>query len=446
MNSVHPEFATVNMDLIEISDRARTEFGDVRELAASIKTAGLIQPLAVCRQSGDKPYRLIAGERRYRAKKLNEDTTTPVRIYPEGLTPLQLKTIELHENFYRKDFTWLEQIKLQKEIHELQQAIHGIKISTLPDAPGWSMADTAELVNRSKGSVSMDIQLANAVEQFPELFADCKTKSDASKILGKVAESVVRQELAKRVASESRGSDVLRRLSNSYVVSDFFEVAKGLEGGIFNFIEIDPPYAIDLNELKKQNEVSSVSYELEDYHEIEPEQYHNFLPRLLKEAYRLAADHAWMIVWFAPEPWFEQVYNWIREAGWETTRMVGIWTKGHGQTMNPDCRLANSYEMFFYARKGAPVLASPGAVNDFRFSPVAPQKKIHPTQRPVDLMEAIYSTFAFEGSRVLIPCAGSGSGIIAADKCRMSAVATDINGAYKDSYLIMLDEYLNNKS
>jgi ParB/RepB/Spo0J family partition protein len=444
MEATHPEFAIVEMTHIEITDRARQDLGNIKELAESIKAAGLIQPLAVCRQEGNQPFRLIAGERRFRAKELNGDKTTPVRIYPAGISPLQLKVIELHENFYRKEFTWLEQIKLQRDIHELQQQIHGIKVSTLPDAAGWSMADTAEMVGRAKSSVSQDIQLANAVEQFPDLFEGCKNKNDAQKVLNKVAETVVRQELAKRV-TEGRGSDAIRRLSNSYVVGDFFEVAKGMEGGIFNMVEIDPPYAIELNEIKRQNEVSNLTYELDDYKEVERDKYKDFLPSMINEAYRLAADHAWLIVWFAPEPWFEQVYNWIEDAGWKTTRMVGIWTKNNGQTNNPNVRLANAYEMFFYAWKGSPALAKPGSTNIFNYAPVPAQKKIHPTQRPIELMEDIYSTFAFEGSRILIPCAGSGSGIIAADKCRMSALATDINGAYKDSYIMELREYLGEK-
>jgi len=437
------EFATIDIEQIEVQeDRARKDYGDIKELAASIRENGLIQPLAVVRQNDGsaKPFKLLAGERRLLAKKFNGDTTAPVRIFSSNLTDLQMKSIELHENFYRKDFTWIELINLQKEIHELQQQIHGKKISTLPDASGWGMADTAELVGRSKSSVIQDIALATAVEKFPEIFEGCKNKSDATKLLNKIEEISIREELAKRVES-GKGSDLLRRISNSYIVGDFFEVAKKMDKGIFNLIEIDPPYSIDLADIKRQDSMNT-KYDVKDYNEIAAKEYETFMRRMLGECYRLAAEHSWLIVWFAPDPWFAQMNQWITEAGFSTNMMPGIWTKGHGQTMNPNIRLANSYEMFFYAWKGQPALAKPGSINDFRFPTDPPQNKIHPTQRPLNLMSSIYSTFTFEGARILIPCGGSGSGILAAHECKMTAVATEINPAYKDSFLLMLNDYL----
>lgn len=434
-------FESVDINLIDIGDRAREDFGDLDGLASSIKRIGLLQPLVVTRQEGEKPYLLLAGHRRLKAKILNEDTRTQVRIVPGKLSEIEMMTVELHENFYRKDFEWIELVKLQKKIHDLQQAIHGKKISTLPDASGWGVAETANLVNRSRESVQKDIQLANAVEQFPELFDGCKNKSEASKLMSKIQETLLREELSKRV-TENTGSDRLRRISNSYVIGNFFDVAAKMEDSIFNLIEIDPPYSIDLSKVKRQESQVNTQYDLDKYDEITPENYPLFMQTMLKESYRLAKEHAWMIVWFGPEPWFEDMFRWITEAGWNTTRMVGIWTKGHGQSLNPNTRLANSFEMFYYAWKGQPALAKPGTANDFRFPPVPPQHKYHPTQRPMELMTSLYSTFAFEGSRVLIPCAGSGVGILAAEACKMSAVATDINPAYKEPFILEVDNYL----
>ena len=58
--------AMVPLSDIEVSDRARVEMGDLDEFEASLKEQGLAQPLAVYAQTcSDKPYRLIAGGRRY---------------------------------------------------------------------------------------------------------------------------------------------------------------------------------------------------------------------------------------------------------------------------------------------------------------------------------------------------------------------------------------------
>jgi site-specific DNA-methyltransferase (adenine-specific) len=131
------------------------------------------------------------------------------------------------------------------------------------------------------------------------------------------------------------------------------------------------------------------------------------------------------------------MYQWIKGAGFGVTRLCGIWTKGTpGQSMNPSIRLANSYEMFFYAWKGSPALNKAGHGNDFNFPPVPAQQKVHPTERPIELMKDLYETFAFPGSRVLIPFLGSGNGLLAANALGMPAVGFELSRSYKDSFLV----------
>jgi len=125
-------------------------------------------------------------------------------------------------------------------------------------------------------------------------------------------------------------------------------------------------------------------------------------------------------------------------AGFNSTRMCGIWTKPSGQSKRPEMHLANAYEMFFYAWKGRPAINKAGRSNIFSFPPVLPQQKTHPTERPIELMKEIYETFAFPGSRVLIPFLGSGSGLIAASQLDMSPIGFELGKGYRDSFLVKL--------
>ena len=211
---------------------------------------------------------------------------------------------------------------------------------------------------------------------------------------------------------------------------------------MMHLVEIDPPYAIKLMEQKKSEGESQ--YMSTDYNEIPASIYLNGDPHgtwkginlLLKECYRVMADHSWLLIWFAPEPWFDSIYKAIKEAGFETTRMCPIWTKPSGQTKQPEIHLPNSYEMFFYAWKGRPAIARQRSRNTFDYSGVPTQNKVHPTERPIEMMKDIYETFAFPGSRVLIPFAGSGNGIIAAHQSGMTAVGFDLTRGYRDSFLV----------
>lgn len=427
------EVGMIPIKSITISDRTRQEMGDLNGLELSMKESGLIQPLAVVK-SNNGSYRLLAGERRYTILERNKVETVPARIYLEDLSDLEVKIIEKSENFYRKDMEYHEFDKLTLEIHQMQQELHGVKPSG-PGEDGWGTRDTAKLIGyASTATVTEAIKRAQAREAFPELFEGCKSASDASKVLKKVDEAMVKQAIAQKLES-TKSESTLHELSKRFIIKDFFEGVKEIPDGIMHLVEIDPPYAIDLSNKKRKDGESQ--YQLDSYNEVDEHTYPGFLYNTFKECYRVMAQHSWLICWFAPEPWFHVVHEALCVAGFSTTRMCGIWSKGTpGQNMNPSTRLANSYEMFFYAWKGQPALNKAGHGNEFRFSPVPAQQKAHPTERPIELMRELYDTFAFAGSRILIPFLGSGNGILAANEMGMSAVGFELSKSYKDSFLV----------
>jgi site-specific DNA-methyltransferase (adenine-specific) len=53
-------------------------------------------------------------------------------------------------------------------------------------------------------------------------------------------------------------------------------------------------------------------------------------------------------------------------------------------------------------------------------------EKIHPTQKPVELLEKLIKIFTDEGDVIIDPCAGSGSTLIAADNCNRKSFGFEI--------------------
>lgn len=430
--------------VIVAEDRAREIMGDLDALELNMKESGLISPLAV-KHSGNGNFILLAGERRFTVLKRNGVAEIPARIYEEDLTDIEMKIIEKSENFFRKDMEFYELDKLTLEIHQMQQSIHGTKAPG-PNQSGWSVEDTGDMIGGvSKATVSQAIKRAQLREQCPELFDGCKTASDAMGVIKKLDEAVIKQAIAKNLESNKTDNKMLSQLSKVFILRNFFDGVKEIPSGSMHLVEIDPPYAIGLKEAKKK-EGESI-YTLADYNEVPPSNYMNGgkddkwlgMNQVFKECYRVMADHSWLICWFGPEPYFNDIYKGLINAGFETTRMCGIWTKKSGQSMRPEMYLSNSYEMFFYAWKGRPALNKPGRTNIFDYNPVTPQHKSHPTERPIELMKDIYDTFAFPGSRVLIPFLGSGNGLIAAYEVGMSAVGFELGKAYKDSFLVRVN-------
>jgi len=89
---------------------------DLRELADSIKTQGVIQPVTVRKLGYDK-YQLIAGERRLRASQMAGLELIPVFI--RVANDEQMLEMALIENIHRKDLNAIEvAISYQRLIDE----------------------------------------------------------------------------------------------------------------------------------------------------------------------------------------------------------------------------------------------------------------------------------------------------------------------------------------
>ena len=432
------KLAFVKLDDIRFGERRREDYGAVDDLAKSISERGLIHPIAVQSDTGDAPFILAAGGRRYLAHKLLGREKIACRIYDHPLTELELKAIELFENIDRKDLTPQEDCNLKRDIHNLMVEIHGKKVSTTPGAEGWSMRDTANALGKSVSSVSEDIKIAEAVDKMPHLELEkCKTKKEALKTIERFEQTIIRGELAKR-AEKELGTDNTK-LAQSYIVKDFFEGVRDIPPGSIDLVEIDPPYAIDLPEIKK-SDLSYRSNYGESYNEVAKEVYLDFIVNTLVECYRVMKPDSWLLMWFAPEPWFETMYGALKGSGFQCRRIPALWVKGDnpGQCFQPSIYMGNSYEMFFYARKGQPAIKKQGRKAQFDFTPVDPAKKVHPTERPVELMEDVLSTFAWEGSRILVPFAGSGNTLVAASNLKMLPVGYDLSEEYRDAFVARL--------
>jgi DNA modification methylase len=106
--------------------------------------------------------------------------------------------------------------------------------------------------------------------------------------------------------------------------------------------------------------------------------------------------------------------------------------------MQPELYYARCYEPFYLCRKGKPVMAERGRSNVFSFAGAS--TKYHPTQRPVPLIEEIFSTLSAGMDTVFVPFLGSGATLRACYNRGLKGFGFDLDGKYRDKFMLAVEE------
>lgn len=430
------ELLNIPVSDISFGNRARQNYKNLDILAEDFRTKGIIQPIAVKKtEDEDKPFLLLAGGRRYSAAVLGDFSTIPARVYNDDLSELDYREIELMENVSRENLDWKEKAWLEEEIDNLMKEKHGVAGPGPGD--GHSQADTAKMLGKSAQSITRSKQLAEGLRKHGAELDGAKNEAEALRMLKRIKRKKEEKVVATRLEDDlakDRGDAIKRALTNSYILNDFFEGIKDVPSSAVHFVEIDPPYAINLKKIKYGRRD-----DLETYEEVEEKNYPEFLEKLFAECYRVMFPESWLVCWHAIQ-WYPTIKTLLVEAGFSAEKIPAIWNKGIvGQTHNPEQRLGSSYEPFIYARKGKPVIRKPGRGNVWDYKPIHSEHKVHPTERPIEMIQDVIETFCPPGGHLCVPFLGSGNTLLAAANLGMSCFGFDLSEEYKNSYLAKVE-------
>lgn len=123
-----------------------------------------------------------------------------------------------------------------------------------------------------------------------------------------------------------------------------------------------------------------------------------------------------------------------------------IWDKCNLGTSFSDCEIAycslhDSVRMFRYMWNGMMQGSSIDTGHIQRGNKATNQKRIHPTEKPIDLYRWIFKTYAKPGYKILDTHTGSGSILIAAYDFGLDLQAYEIESVHVDNALTRFDQY-----
>ena len=152
---------TIGIHLIEPNpEQPRSEFGDLKELSASIKEKGVLEPLLV-KVKPEGGWMIIAGERRWRASKLAGLTEVPcieIDTDDKGIAE-----IALIENLQRKDLNIWEEAD---------------GLAALAGKFGYTQDEIAQKISKSRSTVTEIMTIAGLPE---DVRVRCRESNIASR-------------------------------------------------------------------------------------------------------------------------------------------------------------------------------------------------------------------------------------------------------------------------
>jgi ParB family chromosome partitioning protein len=155
----------------------RKYFNDekISELSESIKTHGVLQPLIVV-PSVDGKYKIVAGERRWRAAKRAGLETVPVLI--KNYSEQEILAISLVENLQRQD------------LHDIEKAV---TYQTLIEEFSLTHDALAAMLGISRTAVTNTLRLLSLTKEEQDALVENKITSGHARALLSLPENKVRQ-------------------------------------------------------------------------------------------------------------------------------------------------------------------------------------------------------------------------------------------------------------
>ena len=180
-------------------DQPRQTFDDesLAQLAESIREQGVLQPLLVV-PSVEGRYRIIAGERRYRAGRLAGMETLPCIV--KDIDVIRQMEIALIENLQREDLNPMETAK---------------GIQALMKQCGYTQEKVSVRLGKSRPAVANLLRLLSLPEEITEMVRDGRLSAGHARVLAGLNSREEQIRLGRKAAEEGLSVRQLEQLASA---------------------------------------------------------------------------------------------------------------------------------------------------------------------------------------------------------------------------------------
>lgn len=168
-------------------DQPRKDFDEqaLSELADSIARHGLLQPIAV-RAAAGGAYKIIAGERRWRAARLAGLSEVPVVI--KDVTDAEAMELALIENLQREDLDPVEEAMGYRQLMERCEL---------------TQEQTAQKIGKSRSAIANSLRLLNLPDDVLAFLKEGKLSTGHAKVLLGLPDAALQSQAAEAVVGQN---------------------------------------------------------------------------------------------------------------------------------------------------------------------------------------------------------------------------------------------------
>lgn len=188
------ELPLVNIRSNPYQPREYFDEQSLKELADSIKEHGVVQPIIV--KKSIKGYEIIAGERRTRAAKMAGLEKIPAIV--RDFNDQEMMEIALIENIQRENLNPIEEAEAFSKIIENNN---------------FTQEQVAQKFGKSRSHITNLLGLLNLPEKTKELVKEQKISMGHAKVLSKISDEELVNELADKIISEGLSVREIEKLT-----------------------------------------------------------------------------------------------------------------------------------------------------------------------------------------------------------------------------------------
>lgn len=435
----------IDLTQVEVRKRQRSSIPSthVNELKESILASGLIHPPVFWFDLTTATWVLTVGECRLRAIRLlagekktfrcgdveiepGKIAVTPLADY---LNEIDRFGIELDENVRRLDLEWPDRMRAYSDLHLMRtrenpkQTKEATGVELIAKGMVGSSGAPINDAKAAEKVVSQAIIIAQHLDN--EKIANARNPAEALQLIYKQEEEKALAALIRRrqAAAPSKPDIEIRH-------GDLTEVLPLLDSSTFDLVVADPPYGIS---------AGGAGFRARSVH------HHNYEDTLdiakllaqtiLTEGFRLVKPRGNIYI-FCDIDLFDWLKSTAANMGWVPFRRPLIWQKSESEGLAPwgaqGPRITT--EFIFYATKGQRgMTASP--IDVFNVKRVPRKERIHAAEKPVELLSQLIRCTTIPGDRVLDPCCGSGSSLVACRELGRTGLGVEKDSDYFNTAL-----------